>query len=141
MHGHGLSALAVPLRQERVSRARAMKRKSRTRAQRVAIFDRDNGICGRCGEPIDTLKEDWHIGHIIALSCGGEDTDENVAPEHASCNMQDCYETTIPKASKIGRVRANHLGVPKDKSRSFNVPRGARYNWQKGRYEWEPANE
>lgn len=89
-----------------------MKRKSRTRAQRLAIFDRDNGICWRCEQKIQ-VGQPWELGHIIALSCGGEDTDENVAPEHKSCNARDAHETTTPRAAKIKRVRAKHVGIRK----------------------------
>lgn len=88
------------------------KRRSRTRAQKVAIFDRDKGVCWRCGLPIQ-VGEAWHIGHKISLSCGGTDDDDNVAPEHEHCNLQDAYEATTPRAAKIKRVRAKHLGVRK----------------------------
>jgi 5-methylcytosine-specific restriction protein A len=77
------------------------RRKSYNVAQRRKIFEDANGICWRCQLPIDTLKEEWHVGHVgKAHAFGGE----VVAPEHKSCNMRDCYETVIPAVAKSNRV-------------------------------------
>jgi 5-methylcytosine-specific restriction protein A len=77
------------------------RRKSYNVAQRRAIFEANDGICWRCRTKIDTLKEEWHVGHVgVAHSFGGE----VVAPEHKSCNMKDCYEVVIPAVAKSNRI-------------------------------------
>ena len=43
------------------------------------------GKCPCCGEP---LGDDYHIDHIIPLSLGGSNTDENVQLLRAKCNLQ-----------------------------------------------------
>jgi 5-methylcytosine-specific restriction endonuclease McrA len=77
------------------------RRKSYNVAQRRKIFEEANGICWRCGLKIDTLKEEWHVGHVgVAHAFGGD----KVAPEHKSCNMKDCYEVVIPAVAKSNQV-------------------------------------
>lgn len=43
--------------------------------------------CPRCGQLIHPGQE-WHLGHKIAKSQGGRDTADNIAPEHALCNLR-----------------------------------------------------
>jgi 5-methylcytosine-specific restriction endonuclease McrA len=48
------------------------------------VFERDEGICGICGEAVD--HEKYHIDHIVALARGGEHSYKNVQLAHPSCN-------------------------------------------------------
>src|SRR5208337_5360237 len=58
------------------------------------VFERDNGICQVCktlaprelrGNPRAPLAPS--LGHIVALSRGGDHTYENVQIEHLGCNL------------------------------------------------------
>jgi hypothetical protein len=57
-------------------------RRAQLRAQAWADHD---GICRRCGQPIDP-EEPWDLGHIEAHVDGGQLTRDNLAPEHRRCN-------------------------------------------------------
>lgn len=48
------------------------------------LHDRDSGLCGICGEPVDLAKMD--IDHIVQLAEGGSDDPSNLRVTHAPCN-------------------------------------------------------
>lgn len=57
------------------------------------IFERDKSICGLCGNGIDiSLKfpnpKSFSIDHIIPISVGGNDTQNNVQSSHLGCNAR-----------------------------------------------------
>lgn len=54
--------------------------------ERRVVFERDEGICGICGEAADL--NDFHIDHIHPVSRGGEHTYENVQVAHPDCNRK-----------------------------------------------------
>ena len=71
--------------------ARSKKRRARQRgATQVEyimdhkVYQRDEGICGICGEDID--QEDLTIDHIVPLIRGGQHTHDNVQATHRWCN-------------------------------------------------------
>lgn len=58
---------------------------------RQEIFERDNWICGICGEPIDSQLEFPHpmsvtLDHIVPLAKNGTHEPENVQAAHFKCN-------------------------------------------------------
>ena len=58
---------------------------------RKIVYERDNGICGLCGEIIDINHKSPHpksltLDHIIPLSKGGKHSYDNVQVAHYSCN-------------------------------------------------------
>jgi 5-methylcytosine-specific restriction endonuclease McrA len=55
------------------------------RISRQRVFERDEGICGICGDPVD--RDDFHIDHVISLSKGGKHSYGNVQVAHPSCNI------------------------------------------------------
>lgn len=64
----------------------------RMRAARRRVVARDGAICRRCGKPIDLTLSGRHpmgltLGHIVAVADGGSDRDDNLAPEHHTCNL------------------------------------------------------
>ncbi len=73
---------------DRDSKARRRARKAEVvePVKRAVVFDRDKGICGICGKPVDPLE--WHMDHIKPLSRGGEHTYENVQVSHPLCNWE-----------------------------------------------------
>jgi 5-methylcytosine-specific restriction endonuclease McrA len=53
------------------------------------VFERDEGICGICGNPVD--HNDYHIDHIIPLARDGEHSYANTQVAHPACNhMKNC---------------------------------------------------
>lgn len=51
----------------------------------AAVYRRDEGRCGICGEMTD--PNDWHLDHIIPLSRGGHHLYRNVQVSHPVCNI------------------------------------------------------
>ena len=49
------------------------------------VFERDKGICGICGSPVD--PSDWHLDHIVPLALGGPHSEANVQVSHPRCNL------------------------------------------------------
>jgi hypothetical protein len=53
---------------------------------RLAVFERDKGICQICHWPVE--YDDYHLDHIIPLSKGGSHTYNNVQVTHGHCNLE-----------------------------------------------------
>jgi 5-methylcytosine-specific restriction endonuclease McrA len=49
------------------------------------LLVRQNGLCACCGEALNTT---YHLDHIMPLSLGGKDTDDNVQLLLPKCNLQ-----------------------------------------------------
>lgn len=116
------------------------KRKRLTGNQRADLLEEHKRICHRCGNAIDPIRERWHVGHVIDLACGGDDSIDNMAPEHEGCNLGYASKTGNAMAAKIKRVRNRSLGIKK-KSRFANSREGkwkTRWNKLTGRWETVP---
>jgi 5-methylcytosine-specific restriction endonuclease McrA len=107
-----------------------MTRKSFNKKQRAAVFESTGGVCYLCKGTIK-VGEAWHIEHKLALSYGGDNEPENLAPAHVKCHAVKTASEAGPRA-KADRLRAKHTGTwPKSKrplkSRGFdsnrNLPR------------------
>lgn len=53
--------------------------------RRWAIWGRDGGYCGICGDPVP--YREMHLDHIVPVSLGGGDEPSNLRPAHARCNI------------------------------------------------------
>jgi 5-methylcytosine-specific restriction endonuclease McrA len=51
---------------------------------RLLALERDDGICGLCGEDVDPF--DYTLDHITPISAGGLHDPDNVQVAHRSCN-------------------------------------------------------
>jgi 5-methylcytosine-specific restriction endonuclease McrA len=101
---------------------------------RIRIFDTAQGRCRICGRKIGA-GEYWQQGHIIALCNGGENREQNMAPECRNC----CYGKTaadVAEKSAVYQKRVKHI-LPREPSRSFRKPEGYVYDWKtkRGRIE------
>lgn len=66
-------------------RKRARRRSAHQEpVDRQKVWERDEGVCGICGEPAD--RKDWHLDHIVPLG-PGEHSYENVRVTHPKCNI------------------------------------------------------
>lgn len=50
------------------------------------VYERDNGICYLCGEPL--TREEMHGDHVVSLKNGGTHTMDNIRATHGSCNQR-----------------------------------------------------
>lgn len=55
-------------------------------AMRTAVWERDQGICGICHEPVDPLE--WNADHILPWVLGGETVVHNLRVTHPRCNRK-----------------------------------------------------
>lgn len=55
-------------------------------SRRQAIYDRDGGVCVRCGQPVD--RADFQVDHYpIPRALGGPSTPDNLRVAHRLCNL------------------------------------------------------
>lgn len=89
-------------------------RKSFSKKERAAIFERSGGTCHLCLGKIQPI-EAWEVEHIRPLSMGGDNEPENLAPAHVKCHASKTASEAAPRA-RADRLRAKHLGTwPKSK--------------------------
>ena len=94
------------------------KRRARTARERAELFAERGGCCAKCKRKLGP-RDRWDLDHVISLSSGGSDDDENL---QVLCEW--CHDGKTPgdvtKAAKIKRQAIGHT-VPKEfrKSRSW----------------------
>ena len=86
-----------------------VKRKTISTKQRVALFQKHDGVCHICGGKIN-VGEAWDLDHRIPLAMGGEDIEANWAPAHGKCHRTKTTDD-VGKIAKAKRREARHLGV------------------------------
>lgn len=74
-------------RRDKLARYKARKRNAPVveNVKRQVVFERDEGVCGICGEPVD--PRNFHVDHVVALANGGEHSYRNVQVAHPRCNQ------------------------------------------------------
>jgi 5-methylcytosine-specific restriction endonuclease McrA len=91
-------------------------RRTWTARRRLAVFERDGGVCHICGRKI-LVGEAWELEHRVPLALGGPDDESNVHPAHVTCHRAKSAKDAANLA-KVNRVRAKHVGAaPKAKRR------------------------
>ena len=53
---------------------------------RQAVWDRDGGACGICGDPADPAE--WNLDHIVPVALGGPTVQDNLRVSHPRCNRR-----------------------------------------------------
>ena len=63
---------------------------------RQAIYERDGGLCGFCGQPVpwDLL----HLDHIVPRGLGGHTASDNLRVAHRKCNISAGLEVRLERA-------------------------------------------
>lgn len=79
--------------------------------QRWAIWGREGGYCGICGDPVP--YREMHLDHIIPLSLGGPTEPWNLRPAHAKCNTGR-GNGHVPRTVPGGRPLAKLIKMPDD---------------------------
>jgi 5-methylcytosine-specific restriction endonuclease McrA len=83
---------------DNAARRRARKRGAFVEdVERAAVFARDQGLCGICGELVD--PECFDLDHIVPLAAGGVHAYRNVQVAHPACNKRK--GATIPAAAYL----------------------------------------
>ena len=89
-----------------------VKRKKLSPAKRLAIYERDNGICYLCEQPIKA-GEPWDVEHVRALALDGEDNEKNMRPAHVDCHRTKTRDD-VTRSSKAKRQKQKAvLGIRK----------------------------
>ncbi len=112
-------------------------RRKLTKRDYAKFFESRQRTCEGCGRPIRP-GERWTRDHIIALTNGGPDVDENC---QLLCKFCDSAKTPSDLSqSGKGKRQATNFVVPKEYrgSSGFYKPPGAQFNWRTGRYEIAP---
>lgn len=99
---------------------------------KLRILDRQQNKCALTGQefrPGDVIEFD----HITPLWMGGENREKNLqAVIGAAHKRKSKMEASV--RTKVKSQKEKHL-LGRAKSRGFQKPQGAKYNWSKGRYE------
>lgn len=104
------------------------RRRTWTAKRRLAVFERDGGLCHICGAKIDGTREAWELEHVIPIALGGDDDESNVRPAHVACHKGKSAQDAANLA-KANRVRAKHIGAkPQPRSR---LPGGKGSGWKR----------
>lgn len=77
---------AEVLRAPKRRRAERLRQAKRAPIDREAIFERDEWLCGICGEPVEA--DEATLDHIVPISLGGADEPSNVRLAHFLCNSR-----------------------------------------------------
>jgi 5-methylcytosine-specific restriction endonuclease McrA len=105
-------------------------RKKLTPRQRLAIWERDKGICCLCSHPIDGVRQKWIVEHLRALELGGTDTDDNMGVAHVACADGKTHGKSgdHSMAAKAKRQKRRHIGIKETKN---PLPGGKGSKWKK----------
>lgn len=90
-----------------------MKRRKRTTADRVRLFNARNGICYLCHGRIQ-VGDTWELEHVIPLEISGDDSDDNLELAHVKCH-RDKTRIDAGDIARAKRREAKHLGAGKPK--------------------------
>lgn len=73
------------------------KRKFKLKPRLQNVFDRDNGVCQLCLKNVDEIHAT--VDHIIPVSKGGTNEDDNLQLAHCWCNTikSDCVRIRVPE--------------------------------------------
>lgn len=77
---------------------------------RDAVYRRDNGYCHLCKLPV--ARELATFDHVVPISRGGEDSEDNVRTAHRGCNSKKKDDPLVgPQPRKPGIRRARRLAA------------------------------
>lgn len=81
-------------------------RKAPTKAQKVAAWNRENGLCYLCGKPVALegagVEYDHRDGRAVSL----DDSTANLYPVHPVCHGPKTAKIDTPRAAKTKRMES-----------------------------------
>lgn len=81
-------------------------RKEPTKAEKVAAWNRVNGICELCGKPVALAGAGVEYDHDSMRAITGDDSVENLRPTHPKCHQDKTSGHDIPLIAKVRRQEA-----------------------------------
>ena len=108
------------------------KRRSISTKERARLFTLHGGSCHICGGKIQ-VGEAWEVEHVLPWEISRDDSDGNRKPAHEKCHRTIKTPKDRKDIAKVHRQEARHLGFKRPSG--FQKPPGAKFNWQRGRYE------
>lgn len=91
------------------------KRSKFSKKQRLELFVKHEGRCYLCGMTIRP-GEDWDVEHVLPVGLGGDNSQENLRPAHAS---RECHKAKtkvdVNMMRKADRIKAKHFGAARPK--------------------------
>jgi 5-methylcytosine-specific restriction endonuclease McrA len=106
------------------------KRRQVVRFSREAVYDRDNGLCGYCGQHVSIAAMTYD--HVIPRMAGGLTKWDNVTTACQACNTR--------KGGRTPEQAGMHLRMAPVKPKSLSgKTRRSRLTWHEGMpKEWRP---
>lgn len=86
-----------------------------SKATKVRVWNRENGICYLCGKPVAPEGPTVRYDHREMREVTGDDTDANLYPTHERCHAEKTAKHDAPRIAKVRRQEA--LTRPKVKKR------------------------
>lgn len=78
-------------------------RKAPTEAEKVAAWNRANGLCELCGKPVPPKGPDVQYDHRDMREITGDDSVSNLRPVHVPCHARKTGEHDAPLIAKVRR--------------------------------------
>lgn len=104
-----------------------------TKAQRIAVWNRENGLCNLCGKPVPPSGPDVRYDHADMRAISGNDDLANIFATHERCHAVKTGEHDAPRMAKVrGQEKLTRAKVRS--ARGFRKPPGAKFDWKRGRY-------
>jgi 5-methylcytosine-specific restriction protein A len=74
-----------------------------TKAQKVRVWNRENGVCYLCGKPVALEGEGVRYDHREMREVSGDDSDANLFPTHERCHQDKTSNHDAPRIAKVRR--------------------------------------
>jgi 5-methylcytosine-specific restriction endonuclease McrA len=87
-----------------------------TKRQKVAVWNRENGICYLCGKPVALEGAGVRYDHRDMRSISADDSDANLYATHERCHAVKTETQDAPRHAKT--IRQEKLTRPKVRKRS-----------------------
>ncbi len=81
-------------------------RKAPTKAEKVAAWNRVNGVCELCGKPVALEGVGVQYDHEAMREITGDDSVANLRPTHPKCHQDKTSGHDIPLIAKVRRQEA-----------------------------------
>lgn len=91
--------------------ARKAKRPPMSPARRRYLFQLHGGVCCRCEEQIDPVRDRWEVGHFIPWEISRDNSEGNLKPEHYDCHRRWTREHDQTLIAKVHRQEDMYFGV------------------------------
>jgi hypothetical protein len=89
-----------------------------TKAQKVRVWNRENGICYLCGKPVALEGSGVRYDHRDMRGISADDSDANLYPTHERCHAEKTETRDAPRMAKV-RGQEKLTGAKIRKARGF----------------------